>query len=90
MEVKALQNPSITDYYNDKREEKQTRAKQLTDNWELMKVFVQYIEENEEWLIANSLERSYQEEERQRMWARVRMKKSEMQRKMTEKKEIAG
>ena len=40
MEVKALQNPSITDYYNDKREEKQTRAKQLTDNWELMKVFV--------------------------------------------------
>ena len=41
MEVKALQNPSITDYYNDKREEKQTRAKQLTDNWELMKVFVQ-------------------------------------------------
>ena len=40
--------------------------------------------------ISPSLERSYQEEERQRMLARVRMKKSEMQRKMTEKKEIAG
>ena len=94
LEGKDHQYPSITDYFKNKREEKQTTAKQLQDHWELMKVCVKYIEENEDWLIANRLERSYQEEERQRMWereerlARMRKKKSEMQRKISDKNEI--
>ena len=53
---------------------------------------MKYIEENEEWLIDNRLERSYQEEERQRMWGKEerlgRMsKKNEMQRKIQNKTE---
>ena len=59
-----------------------------------MRVCVNYIEENEDWLLANRMERSYQEEERQRAWereeklARGMTSKSKMQRKMSDKNEM--
>ena len=91
---KIIQKPTITDYFDKKREENKARARQLQDHWDLMKVCVDYIEENEDWLIANRMERSYQDEERQRAWEReeklagVKSKKSEMLRKKIDKTEI--
>ena len=48
-----------------------------------MKVCVKYIEENEEWLITSRLERSHQEEERQKLW-----EKEERLDRMSKRKEI--
>ena len=75
--------PSVADCFSSKREEKIKRASQLEDHWELMKVCVKYIEENEEWLITSRLERSHQEEERQKLW-----EKEERLDRMSKRKEI--
>ena len=77
MEGKDHQKPSITDYFHNKREQKQTRAKQLQDDWELMKVCVQYIKENED----PTRRKNGRECGREERLARMRKKKSEMQRK---------
>ena len=48
---------------------------------------MKYIEENEEWLIANRLERSYQEEDRQKMWEKEE-RLERMSQKIETKREI--
>ena len=62
------------------------RANQKEDHWELKKVFVKYIQENEEWLIADRLERSYQQEERQKMWEKEERMKMMSKRNETKRK----
>ena len=86
MRDKVIQKPTLTDYFEKKREEKNAGARQLQDYWEQMRMCVDYIEENEVWLRTNRMERSYQKEEREKAWereeklARGKLKKSEMRR----------
>ena len=86
--------PSVADCFSTKNEEKIRRTKQLEDHWDLMKVCVKYIEENEEWLTTNRMERTNQQEERRKMWEKedrlARMSQNlEAVRKISDKKETA-
>jgi hypothetical protein len=52
------------------------KAKKLSDKWELLRLCTAYIEENEEWLIADRLERSYNDQQRQLLWEKeMRLKR---------------
>ena len=86
--------PSVADCFSTKNEEKIRRTKQLEDHWDLMKVCVKYIEENEEWLTTNRMERTNQQEGRRKMWEKedrlARMSQNvEAVRKISDKKETA-
>ena len=52
-------------------------------------VCAKYIEENEEWLITNRLERSYQQEERKKMWEKEE-RLERMARKIGPMKDMTG
>ena len=83
---------SISEYFEKKRLEKISRAKKLNEKWELLRLCLNFIEENEEWLIADRLEREYNEEKRKELWEKeMRFKKiSEKRRKKLEKSTGSG
>jgi hypothetical protein len=62
-------------------------------NYEISGIFwrccVKYIEENEDWLTTNRLERSYQQEERKKMWEKEE-RLERMANKIGPKKEMIG
>ena len=60
--------PIIRYYFEGNGQEKKRRTRQVEDHWEKIKTCVDYTEKNKDWLIASRLERSYQEEEREKMW----------------------
>ena len=69
---------SISDYFNQKRQDQQSRAKKLQDHWELMKTCLEFIEQNEDW--------PYLEEERVKKWE----KEQRLQEVWEKKKKLKG
>ena len=81
--------PSVADSFSTKRDDKIRAENQLGDQWDLLEVCVKYIEENEDWLTTNRLERSYQQEEKKKMWEKEE-RLDRMANKIGPKKEMTG
>jgi hypothetical protein len=59
---------SISEYFEEKRREKLARSQKLKEKWALLRTSLDFIENNEDWLIANMLERKYEEDKRIATW----------------------
>ena len=69
---------SITEHFEEKKRKKLEKAKKLKSKWELMRICLEFIEQNEDWLIASRMERQYDEEKRKELWEKeLRFKKIE-------------
>ena len=59
---------TVTEYFEEKRQTVQKDAKRLEESWELLKTSLEFIEENETWIISGRMERQYSHERRMEIW----------------------
>ena len=55
---------SFSKFIEDKRKEKMARERKIEESWKRMKSCIDYIEENEDWLIQSKMERNHDEASR--------------------------
>ena len=58
----------ISGYFMKYNESNQSRTSSLKTNWELMKACLDYLDQNEEWLVAGKIERTILQEDRASVW----------------------